>query len=70
MPKKKKVRINHKRVLKRLFAFAAVASLTWGVWKIMDNLFWPDNPITGASVVIAGALIYLFLDDFHLKELE
>ncbi|MDO8452758.1 MAG: hypothetical protein Q7S79_03320 [bacterium] len=77
MPKKKKSRlkrkkfsINHKRVFRRLFTFAAIVSLTWGVWKILDHFLWPGNPLIGGLVVVVGALLYLFLDDFHLKELE
>ena len=62
--------INHKKVFQRLFTFAAIVSLTWGVWNILDHFFWPGNPVIGGLVVIAGALGYLLLDDFHLKELE
>ena len=65
----KKFKRKHK-VIHRLIAFTCVVALFWGIWQILDALAIGKHASVVGAAVIVVSLIFLFLDDFHLKELE
>lgn len=68
---KKKVQGNHyRRLLRILFMSVAIVTFWWGVWGLLDHIFMISNPVAGYIIGIIAALLVLYLDDFHLKELE
>jgi hypothetical protein len=67
----KKIKTKSKRGFRKISIFVAVVALTWGVWTIFDHMLnFENNPYLGPVVAIVAAFLILFLDDFHLRELE
>ncbi len=62
---KRKYRLAHLA----LMAFALVL-LWWATWGVLDALLPPQYKILGYVAGFLVALFILYLDDFHLKELE
>ncbi|MCR4326503.1 MAG: hypothetical protein NUV52_02520 [Candidatus Roizmanbacteria bacterium] len=48
----------------------AVVMFWRGVWGILDSYLLPDNTLLSYAVSVLVAFAILYLDDFHLKELE
>lgn len=59
-------------VLHRILAFSCIVGLFWGGWRIFDSLSGTESPNYAIAGVVACiiSLGILYLDDFHLKELE
>ncbi|MEI9966719.1 MAG: hypothetical protein WDN67_03745 [Candidatus Moraniibacteriota bacterium] len=64
-------RFKKKRKASKIVVVAfAVITFWWGVWGILDHYFFPQAEIFAYVGAIILAFIILYLDDFHLKELE
>jgi hypothetical protein len=70
MAQKKKRKNTSQRFIRILVMSIAIVTFWWGVWGILDTLFQISNPLIGYFIGIIIALLILYLDDFHLKELE
>lgn len=62
---KKKHRLAH-------VALVAVALVMfwWAVWGLLDALTPPNHPLLAYAAGFLAAFVILYLDDFHLRELE
>ncbi len=65
-----RLRGKHDSPLHKLLVLIAIVVIWWGVWTILDILFLEDKPMLSAVIAIIVAFFFLFLDDFHLRELE
>ncbi len=64
-------RFKRKYKFVHILVFATAVILFWrGVWGILDTYLFPDNILLSNLVSIGIAFVVLYLDDFHLKELE
>jgi len=48
----------------------AIVMFWRGVWSLLDTYLLPDHFLISNLVSILVAFFILYLDDFHLKELE
>jgi hypothetical protein len=53
-----------------LLVSIAVVTFWWGVSGLLDLYFLDDHPYLSYFLGIFAAFLILFLDDFHLKELQ
>ena len=53
-----------------MFVAIAIVMFWRGVWSLLDAYLFPDNILVSNLVSILIAFLVLYLDDFHLKELE
>lgn len=58
------------RVLHILIVAIAVVMFWRGIWQILDIYLFPGNQFISSAACILIAFLVLYLDDFHLKELE
>ncbi|MDQ3099401.1 MAG: hypothetical protein M3Q44_06665 [bacterium] len=63
-------RNKNKRLIHIFIMSVAIVTFWWGVWGTLDWLFQFSNPIWSYLIGVSVALLILYLDDFHLKELE
>lgn len=69
MDQYKKFKKKHRGIHLLLVAIAIV--MFWrGVWDLLDEYLLPNWPLMSSVVSILVAFLVLYLDDFHLKELE
>ena len=66
----KRLRDSHNSPIHKLFALIALIVVWWGTWTILDIFFLDNQRLLSATIAIVIALVFLLLDDFHLKELE
>jgi len=41
-----------------------------GVWALLDEYFFPDQPLASYLGSIGLGLLLLFIDDYRLREIE
>ena len=58
------------RLLHILIVAIAIVMLWKGIWSLLDAYLFPGNVLAGNLLSILVAFFILYLDDFHLKELE
>lgn len=58
------------RVVHLLLISTAIVLFWRGVWVLLDTYLLPDQALMSSLVSIGAAFIILYLDGFHLKELE
>lgn len=64
-------RFKRKHKVLHTFIVAVAVVLFWrGAWGIIDVYFLPGNVLASNLGSILTAFLILYLDDFHLKELE
>ncbi len=58
------------RAVHVLFVSVAIVMFWKGVWSLLDAYLLPGNVLLSNLILILVAFSILYLDDFHLKELE
>ncbi len=58
------------RAVHILFVAIAIVMFWKGVWSLLDAYLLPGNVLASNTILILVAFLILYLDDFHLKELE
>ncbi|MFA4814642.1 MAG: hypothetical protein WC924_05405 [Candidatus Gracilibacteria bacterium] len=53
-----------------MFTAVAVILFWKGVWGLIDEFLFPENPILGNLIAIFIGLLILYLDDKKIAELE
>lgn len=48
----------------------AIIMFWWAVWNVLDVFLFPEHPFLGYALGFLAAFFILYLDDFHLGELE
>jgi len=57
-------------LLNSLYVGLAIILFWRGIWGITDQYLFPDNPLLSYAASIAAGLGLLYLNDFHLTEIE
>ena len=58
------------RLLHVLLVATAIVMFWRGAWSLLDTYFLPNYQLVSSALSILIAFFILYLDDFHLKELE
>ncbi len=48
----------------------AIVMFWWGTWGLLDLYLPESDALAGYAIGIIVAFLILYIDDFHLKELE
>jgi len=62
--------LHHHRHTRVLIALVGVVMLWRGVWALLDEYFFPDQPLASYLGSIGLGLLLLFIDDYRLREIE
>lgn len=58
------------RLLHVLIMATSIVLFWWGTWNILDLYTAENNSLAWYALGILVAFLLLYIDDFHLKELE
>lgn len=61
---------SRRKPLRILLMAVAIVTFWWGVWGLLDSLFHIHNSVISYALGVIIAVFVLFIDDFHLRELE